>query len=80
MADANADTEEWEGAVDERTLATAIAAYEAVWQSYTPLDAKTVNRCRRKAMTAALLAVGVSGEAPATLSNPEALPVGPIAP
>jgi hypothetical protein len=49
-------------AADEKTLERAIAAYNAVWQSWKGIDASTADSCRRTAMAAALGAIGVYGK------------------
>ena len=50
--------EEREQAIREqdRRIRLAIAAYNAVWQSWSGLDAHNVDECRHVAMTAALAA------------------------
>lgn len=50
--------EEREQAIREqdRRISLAIAAYNAVWQSWSGLDAHNVDECRNVAMTAALAA------------------------
>jgi hypothetical protein len=51
---------------DESILQAALAAYNAVWQSWQGLDASTVEQCRRAAMAAALGATGRYGQQPPT--------------
>lgn len=40
----------------EKALLVAISSYRAVWDSWQGLDAGSVDRCRRAAMSAALAA------------------------
>jgi hypothetical protein len=56
--------------VDESTLVKALTAYNAVWDSYTPLDAKTAGQCRREALLAAFEAVGYEGPEKIKLTSP----------
>ena len=41
-------------AQEERRIRLAVAAYNAVWQSWHGLDARNVDECRTVAMAAAL--------------------------